>query len=67
MYLNNIKMFGTKLIFVLFLCLWKAEEFGREPTVDEVFLRTHIRKKDSSWVDDRSRKTYVRKIKALIL
>ncbi|WJX36901.1 hypothetical protein P8452_24734 [Trifolium repens] len=35
-----------------------AEEFGREPTVDEVFLRTHIRKKDSSWVDDRSRKTY---------
>ncbi|KAK2429885.1 hypothetical protein QL285_028285 [Trifolium repens] len=36
----------------------QAEELGREPTVDEVFLTTHIRKKDKSWVDDRSRKTY---------
>ncbi|WJX32625.1 hypothetical protein P8452_20927 [Trifolium repens] len=35
-----------------------AEELGREPTVDEVFIRTHIRKKDKSWVDDRSRETY---------
>ncbi|XP_045810785.1 uncharacterized protein LOC123905203 [Trifolium pratense] len=35
-----------------------AEELGREPTVDEVFLRTHIRKKDSTWVDLRSQNTY---------
>ncbi|CAK8563271.1 unnamed protein product [Lathyrus sativus] len=33
-------------------------ELGREPTLDEVFLRTHTKKKDSSWVDDRSKKTY---------
>jgi hypothetical protein len=67
MYLNNIRVFGTKLMFVLFLYSWKAEELGREPTVDEVFLRTHIRKKDSDWVDLRSKNTYVRKIKALII
>ncbi|KAK2394287.1 hypothetical protein QL285_056133 [Trifolium repens] len=35
-----------------------AEELGREPTVDEVFLRTHICKKDSDWVDLRSKNTY---------
>ncbi|KAK2437328.1 hypothetical protein QL285_022234 [Trifolium repens] len=35
-----------------------AEELGRQPTVDEVFLRTHIRKKDSDWVDLRSKNTY---------
>ncbi|WJX88764.1 hypothetical protein P8452_70815 [Trifolium repens] len=35
-----------------------AEELGRPPTVDEVFLRTHIRKKDSDWVDLRSKNTY---------
>ncbi|XP_045791902.1 uncharacterized protein LOC123886648 [Trifolium pratense] len=35
-----------------------AEELGREPTVDKVFLRTDIRKKDSTWVDLRSQNTY---------
>ncbi|GAU42782.1 hypothetical protein TSUD_34260 [Trifolium subterraneum] len=33
-------------------------ELGREPTFDEVFLRTHTKKKDSSWVDERAKKTY---------
>ncbi|WJX67942.1 hypothetical protein P8452_52362 [Trifolium repens] len=33
-------------------------ELGREPTLDEVFLRTHTKKKDSSWVDERAKKTY---------
>ncbi|GAU51778.1 hypothetical protein TSUD_415640 [Trifolium subterraneum] len=33
-------------------------ELGREPTLDEDFLRTHTKKKDSSWVDERAKKTY---------
>ncbi|XP_045797868.1 uncharacterized protein LOC123892064 [Trifolium pratense] len=46
-------------LFICALSLSKlAEELGREPTLDEVFLRTHIRKKDSSWVDLRSQNTY---------
>ncbi|CAJ2651509.1 unnamed protein product [Trifolium pratense] len=40
------------------LSIRTAEELGREPTVDEVFLRTHICKKDSTWVDLRSQNTY---------
>ncbi|XP_073222386.1 uncharacterized protein [Cicer arietinum] len=36
-----------------------AEELGRDPTLDEVFLKTHTKKKDNSWVDERAKKTYV--------
>jgi hypothetical protein len=42
-----------------FLIIFKRRELGREPTLDEVFLRTHTKKKDSSWVDERAKKTYV--------
>ncbi|XP_073225422.1 uncharacterized protein [Cicer arietinum] len=34
-----------------------AEELGRDPTLDEIFVKTHT-KKDSSWVDDRAKKSY---------
>ncbi|XP_004488162.1 uncharacterized protein [Cicer arietinum] len=33
-----------------------AEELGRDPTLDEVFLKTHTKKKDNSWVDERAKK-----------
>ncbi|XP_027186057.1 uncharacterized protein [Cicer arietinum] len=36
----------------------QAEELGRDPTLDEVFLKTHTKKKDNSWVDERAKKTY---------
>nr|XP_004488406.1 uncharacterized protein LOC101501539 [Cicer arietinum] len=38
--------------------IWMAEELGRDPTMDEVFLKTHTKKNDNSWVDKRAKKTY---------
>nr|XP_027187849.1 uncharacterized protein LOC113785477 [Cicer arietinum] len=35
-----------------------TEELGRNPTLDEVFLTTHTKKKDNSLVDERAKKTY---------
>lgn len=51
---------------MLFFIFCKAEELGRDPTLDEVFLKTHTKKKDNSWVDERAKKTYVRNIKSFI-
>jgi len=46
--------------------MYKRQELGREPAVDEVFLKTHTRKEDrSSWVDERSKRTYVSVINEL--
>ncbi|XP_027187591.1 uncharacterized protein [Cicer arietinum] len=36
----------------------QAEELGRDPILDEVFLKTHTNKKENSWVDERAKKTY---------
>nr|XP_012567252.1 uncharacterized protein LOC105851200 [Cicer arietinum] len=36
-----------------------AEELGRDLTLDEAFLKTHTKKKDNSWVDERAKKTYL--------
>lgn len=61
--LNVIYMFI--MFYICFLCFCKAEELGRDPTLDEIFVKTHT-KKDSSWVDDRAKKSYVRNIEVLI-
>lgn len=44
------------LTFNVYFFMCKTKELGREPTLDEQFLRTHTNKKNSSWLDDRTRK-----------
>lgn len=39
-------------------CINQAAELGREPTVDGFFVRSHTGKKDSFWVDPRSKNNY---------
>jgi len=41
--------------------LLKAKELGREAYIDEVFYQTHLRKGSGQFVDERSRRTHVRK------
>jgi len=36
-----------------------AEKLQREPTIDESFALTHSRKKDQSFVDEKSKEAYV--------
>jgi hypothetical protein len=53
-------IFNVSNIHKQFFIMYKRQEMGREPTIDEVFLWTHTKKEDrSSWVDERSKRTYV--------
>nr|XP_027185925.1 uncharacterized protein LOC113783946 [Cicer arietinum] len=40
-----------------------AEELGRDLALDEVFLKTHTKKKDNSWVDERAKKKHMKHFK----
>jgi len=41
--------------------LLQAKDLGREAYIDEVFYQTHLRKGSVQFVDERSRRTHVRK------